>query len=84
LWGGAALATAGLIDVGVTYAQAQDQSLTPRAFRPIQIWNTVGWTAAGVGAGSFVLSFFLRPARHAPAVSSLVLRPDGIGWRGSF
>jgi hypothetical protein len=84
-WGGLALGSAGLLTAAATYLGYSSTTTKEAQFTSLQTWNTIGWTAAGIGAGAFVMSFVLRPAlRPTKATSSLQVGPGGVAWGGAF
>jgi S1-C subfamily serine protease len=81
-WGGVGLFAAGSLAVLGTVATYNGTTTTEAGFSGLRTWNTVGWTAMGVGAAGFVGSFVLRPL----VLKNVALRvsPTGVGWEGAF
>jgi S1-C subfamily serine protease len=71
-WGGLGLSAVGLVVAGATSDGYSKSSSTRAEYERLRTWNDVGWIAAGVGAGSFTLSFLFgdeAPARVSAAWS---------------
>jgi hypothetical protein len=83
-WGGVTLGVVGVLTAAGTYF-GYSSTTKERPYHSLETWNTVAWTAAGVGGGAFVLSFFLRPSlQPTKATSSLRVGPAGVAWGGTF
>jgi S1-C subfamily serine protease len=81
-WGGLGLFMVGGSTALLTYFNYDGARTTEAQFSGLRTWNTVGWTAMGVGAVSFVGSFVLRPLLLKK--SALQVGPTSIGWEGTF
>jgi S1-C subfamily serine protease len=81
-WGGFTLGSLGALGVVVTYLGYDPNKTTQTEYVTLRTWNTVGWTAALVGTGAFLLSFAVHTS--ASKQSSLRVDPTGIRWESAF
>ena len=73
-WTGLGVSFAGLGMALITNAKYRPGDTTEADFGRLRFWNTVGWVATGVGAGSFALSFALRAPRIAKGAAASTLQ----------
>lgn len=84
-WTGLVVATGAVIGVVGTYLQYEPGKTREAEFSSLRAWNTVAWGALGLGVGSFLFSFYLRPPLGSPvATTSLHIAPDGVSLQGTF
>jgi S1-C subfamily serine protease len=81
-WGGLALTGIGLAGVLITVNDVDKSTTTQAEFNKLRTWNTIAWSAAAIGAGSFALSFVLPP--FVLRKTAVQVGPTGVGMAATF